>query len=233
VPSHESQPPGTGSLIEVVGLSKTYRDGGIETTVLASIDLTIERGETIGLLGVSGSGKSTLISLLAGLMRPDAGEIWFDGRDMTRLDDTARAGLRASRLGVVLQSSNLVPFLTAKENVELAVALAGGDNASHRAAAALADVGLSNRLDQLPRRMSGGEAQRVAVAAALVNEPDLLLADEVTGELDSTTAHHVMDVIWDAWRQRGLSVLYATHSRDLAGRASRRLRLADGHVHPG
>jgi putative ABC transport system ATP-binding protein len=218
------------SLVEVVGLSKSYRDGDVETSVLESVDFALERGGTTSLVGVSGSGKSTLISLLAGLMGPDAGEVRFDGRDITCLDDTARARLRANRIGVVLQRGNLVPFLTARENVELAVGLAGGDRPSERAAVALAEVGLADRLEQLPRRMSGGEAQRVAVAVALVNEPDLLLADEVTGELDSVTANRVMDVIFDAWRERGLSVLFATHSRELAARARQRLRIANGRV---
>jgi putative ABC transport system ATP-binding protein len=217
-------------LVGVDRLSKTYREGSVETEVLRSIDLELGRGETTSLTGVSGSGKSTLISLLAGLLLPDAGRIVFDGKDITGLDEAERARLRARRVGVVLQSGNLIPFLTAVENVELAIDLAGGDRAGERARDLLSELGLSRRLDHLPHRMSGGEAQRVSVAMALANEPDLLLADEVTGELDSTSAEQVMSVILDAWRQRGLTLLFVTHSAELARRAQRRLHLEDGKV---
>jgi putative ABC transport system ATP-binding protein len=154
----------------------------------------------------------------------------MDGQDTSALDDAARAKLRAGRIGVVLQSGNLIPFLTAKENVELAIGLAGGDSAATRAEALLEEVGLANRLHHLPRRISGGEAQRVSLAVALANEPDLLLADEATGELDSSTAEDVMEIIFDASRERGLSVLFVTHRSELAATAQRRLLLKDGEV---
>jgi putative ABC transport system ATP-binding protein len=221
---------GGAPLVGVGRLSKTYREGAVETEVLRDVDLELGRGETTSLTGASGSGKSTLISLLAGLMLPDAGRIVFDGEDITGLDEAERARLRARRVGVVLQSGNLIPFLTAVENVELAIDLAGGDRAGPRARELLSELGLSQRLDHLPHRMSGGEAQRVSVAMALANEPDLLLADEVTGELDSSSAEQVMGVILDAWRERGLTVLFVTHSPELAGRAERRLHLEDGKV---
>jgi putative ABC transport system ATP-binding protein len=221
---------GGAPLVSVGQLSKTYREGAVETEVLRNVDLELGRGETTSLTGVSGSGKSTLISLLAGLMLPDAGRIVFDGEDITGLDEAKRARMRARRVGVVLQSGNLIPFLTAVENVELAIDLAGGDRAGTRASELLSELGLSRRLDHLPHRMSGGEAQRVSVAVALANEPDLLLADEVTGELDSSGAEQVMGVILDAWRERGLTVLFVTHSSELAGRAQRRLHLEDGKV---
>jgi putative ABC transport system ATP-binding protein len=217
-------------LVRVDSVSKTYREGALETRVLRAANLELARGETTSLTGVSGSGKSTLISLLAGLMLPDAGRVAFDGQDITGLDEAARARLRANRIGVVLQSGNLIPFLTAVENVELAVELAGGDGGAARARALLSELGLERRLDHLPRRMSGGEAQRVSVAMALANEPDLLLADEVTGELDSSNAEQVMGVIFDAWRERGLTVLFVTHSSELAARAQHRLQLAEGEV---
>ena len=134
---------------------------------------------------------------------------------------------------MVLQSGNLVPFLTAHENVKLAIELTGGRRAPARARALLDELGLGARLDHLPRRLSGGEAQRVAVAMALANEPDLLLADEATGELDSASAEQVMEIIFDAHRDRGLTVLYVTHNSELAARAQRRLRLAQGHVGEG
>jgi predicted ABC-type transport system involved in lysophospholipase L1 biosynthesis ATPase subunit len=146
------------------------------------------------------------------------------------MDDTARARLRARRIGVVLQNGNLIPFLTAAENVELAVEVAGGARPRARARALLREVGLADRLDHRPARLSGGEAQRVAVAVALANDPDLLLADEITGQLDADTAAEVMDMIFAAWRQRGLTVLFVTHSRTLAERAARRFALVDGEV---
>ncbi len=225
------------ALVRVEGVSKTYRESGpdaavVESRVLEGTDLELRRGETTSLVGVSGSGKSTLLGLLAGLLLPDAGAITFDGRDITRLGDGERARLRAARIGIVLQAGNLVPFLTASENVELALELGGGRRSRPRARRLLADLGLGARSDHLPRRLSGGEAQRVAVAVALANEPDLLLADEVTGELDSTTADEVISVILDAWRTRGLTVLFVTHSQELAVRAQRHLRLVGGRVLP-
>jgi putative ABC transport system ATP-binding protein len=218
-------------LVRVDQVSKTYRGEAVETRVLHAVNLELTRGETTSLAGVSGSGKSTLISLIAGLMLPDSGEVVFDGDDITDVDDRTRARLRAERIGVVLQSGNLIPFLTAVENVELAIKLAEGDRPAPRAKELLSEVGLGRRLDHLPRRLSGGEAQRVSVAMALANEPDLLLADEVTGELDSASAEQVMGVIFAAWRERGLTVLFVTHSGGLAARAQRRLRLIDGEVH--
>jgi putative ABC transport system ATP-binding protein len=198
--------------------------------VLSGATLELVRGETTSLTGVSGSGKSTLISLLAGLMLPDSGRVFFDGEDLTGLTEAERAGLRANRVGVVLQSGNLIPFLTAAENVELAVELAGGERPAARARDLLSELGLERRVDHLPRRMSGGEAQRASVAMALANEPDLLLADEVTGELDSASAEQVMEVIFESWRDRGLTVLFVTHSKELAARAQNRLHLAEGEV---
>ena len=187
---------------------------------------------TTSLVGRSGSGKSTLIALLAGLLLPDAGSVMFDGHDLSALPDDARARLRARGIGVVLQRDNLVPFLTAIENVELALGLGGRSLPAprERARELLSELGLGRRLHHRPHTLSGGEAQRVAVAVALANEPDLLLADEVTGELDSATAEQVMEVIFEAWHERGLSVLYVTHSEELAARAQHRLALADGAV---
>jgi len=218
------------ALVRVDGVSKTYRTGGLTTPVLHDVELELARGETTSLVGVSGSGKSTLISLIAGLLLPDDGRISFDGQDLNAFDDTERAALRARRIGIVLQRGNLIPFLTATENVELAVELAGGNGAARHAKELLSELGLGDRLHHLPRRLSGGEAQRVSLAMAMANEPDLLLADEVAGELDTATAEHVMNVIFDAWRDRGLTVLYVTHSNELARRAETTLRLADGKV---
>ncbi|HVF77896.1 MAG TPA: ABC transporter ATP-binding protein [Solirubrobacteraceae bacterium] len=212
-------------------VSKSYSEGGFEAHVLRGVSLELARGETTSLIGVSGSGKTTLISLLAGLMAPESGAVYFDGRALSDLDDAQRARLRGQRIGVVLQSGNLIPFLTAAENVELALELGGGAKRPRaRALELLHEVGLGARADHPPRRMSGGEAQRVSVAMALANDPDLLLADEVTGQLDSASAGRVMEVILEAWRERGLTVLFVTHNTELAARAQRRLRLHDGAV---
>jgi ABC-type lipoprotein export system ATPase subunit len=213
-------------------VSKVYQEGVAQTSVLRAASLELVRGETTSLMGVSGSGKSTLVALLAGLMLPDSGEILFDGQDITALDDVERARLRARRIGVVLQRDNLIPFLTAVENVRLAIEVAGGRQPGARAKDLLAQLDLAHRMDHLPRRMSGGEAQRVAVAVALANKPDLLLADEITGELDSSNTEHVMRVVFDAWRERELAVLLVTHNVDLAARAQNRLRLTDGELKP-
>lgn len=217
-------------LLHVEGLSKSYSEAGVETRVLDGAGFELARGQTTSLVGSSGAGKSTLLAVLAGLLLPDSGNVYFDGQDMTAMDETARAGLRARRIGVVLQNDNLIPFLTAAENVELAMKFAGGDRPGPRAKALLGELGLGDRLEDLPRRLSGGEAQRAALAVALVNEPDLLLADEVTAELDSANAERVLDVILETSRARGMTVLMVTHSMELAGQTERRLRVVDGGV---
>jgi putative ABC transport system ATP-binding protein len=217
-------------LVQVDAVSKAYREGGVASPVLRAANLELRAGETTSLIGASGTGKTTLLGCIAGLMLPDSGAVRFDGEDLTTLDDTSRAKLRADRIGIVLQSGNLIPFLSARENVELAIELHGGKRRDTRATDLLVELGLGDRLDHLPRRLSGGETQRVAVATALANEPDLLLADEVTGELDSASAEQVMEIIFGAWRDRGLTVLFVTHNAELADRAEHRLRLSAGVV---
>jgi len=163
-------------------------------------------------------------------MRPDSGHIYIGGQQMEQLNDDGRASLRAERIGFVLQSDNLIPFLTAVENVEVAIGFAQGRHSTARARELLSDLGLRHRMDHLPRQLSGGQSQRVAVAVALANEPDLLLADEVVGQLDSMTAADVMGMIFEASRQRNLTVLYVTHDEQLARQAHRSLRLTDRRV---
>ena len=221
---------GSSSLVQVRDLFKIYREEALETVALRGASMELRRGEVTSLIGPSGSGKSTLIAILAGLTLPSAGQVLFEGQDITRFDEAGRARLRAGRIGLVLQRGNLVPVLTAVENVELAIKLAGGRRAGHRAVELLGDLGLAGRLRHLPRRLSGGEVQRVSVAVALANEPVLLLADEVTGELDSATADRVMEVILESGRLRRLTVLLVTHNQEIAARAQRRLRLVDGMV---
>jgi putative ABC transport system ATP-binding protein len=219
-------------LVRLEGVSKSYGTGSNQLHVLDGVDLDLRWGETTSLVGRSGSGKSTLISLIAGLMRPDAGRIHIGGQQTDRLDEEDRARLRAERIGVVLQSDNLIPFLTAVENVELAMGFAPGRRSTSRARELLSELGLRDRMGHLPRQLSGGEAQRVAVAVALANEPDLLLADEVVGQLDSSTAAHVSERIFAASRERHLTVLYVTHDQRLAREAQHCLRLADRRIVP-
>lgn len=209
---------------------KIYREGSTETVALRGTDLDLPRGRMTSLVGPSGSGKSTMLSLLAGLSLPSAGQVIFEGTDISRLDESARARLRAERMGMVFQSGNLIPFLNARENVQLAERLAGKPGKASHARELLSEVGLAQRLTHLPRQLSGGEAQRVSIAVALANDPDLLLADELTGELDTATAAKVMDVLRGAWERRHLTILLVTHNRDLAAQADHRLRLLDGIV---
>ena len=216
--------------VRLEAVSKSYGSGSSQLEVLDQVELDLIEGETTSLVGRSGTGKSTLLSLIAGLMRPDKGHVYIGGQQMDQLDDNDRANLRADRIGFVLQSDNLIPFLTAVENVELAMGFASSRRPAARARELLSDLGLGHRIDHLPRQLSGGESQRVAVAVALANEPDLLLADEVVGQLDSNTASDVMDMIFTASRERNLTVLYVTHDEQLAGEAHRSLRLTDRRV---
>jgi putative ABC transport system ATP-binding protein len=209
---------------------KIYREGSTETVALRGADVTLPRGVVTSLVGPSGSGKSTLLSLLAGLSLPSAGQVLFGETDISRLDESARARLRAKRIGIVFQSGNLIPFLTALENVKLAERIAGRPRNESRAQELLSEVGLGKRLEHRPRQLSGGEAQRVSIAVALANEPELLLADELTGELDSATAARVMKVLRGVWERRHLTILVVTHNPDLADQADQRLKLLDGVV---
>ena len=218
--------------VRLESVSKSYGSGSSKLEVLDGLDLDLPQGETTSLVGRSGTGKSTLLSLIAGLMSPDTGHIHIGGQQLDQLDDDSRASLRAERIGFVLQSDNLIPFLTAVENVELAMGFAAGRHSTTRARELLTDLGLAHRMDHLPRQLSGGESQRVAVAVALANEPDLLLADEVVGQLDSSTAGEVMELIFTASRERNLTVLYVTHDEQLARQAHRSLRLTDRKVVP-
>lgn len=217
--------------VRLEAVSKSYGEASGRLELLRSVDLALPLGSTTSLLGRSGSGKSTLLSLIAGLMRPDAGRIWIDGRSTDAMTEAARAALRADRIGIVLQSDNLIPFLSAVENVELAMGFGPrGRRPAGQARELLAALGLADRWQHRPRELSGGEAQRVAVAVALANEPDLLLADEVVGQLDSATAAEVLDLIFAVSAERGLTVLYVTHDEGLARRAQLAVRLVDHRV---
>jgi putative ABC transport system ATP-binding protein len=218
------------ALVELRDVFMIYKEGGTETVALRGATMELPRGRMTSLVGPSGSGKSTLLSLVAGLALPSAGQVVLEGTDISRLGESERARLRAERIGVVFQSGNLIPFLSALENVELAMGIAEKRGGRARARDVLDELGLGHRLHHRPAQLSGGEVQRVAIGVALANDPDLLLADELTGELDSATAEQVMGLLADVRRSRELTVLLVTHNRELAARADHRLRLVDGLV---
>ena len=197
--------------------------------MLHALDLAVGRGDFVAVTGASGSGKSTLLHILGGLDRPSEGSYRFDGRDMSALDDDERSRLRASHIGFVFQSFHLLPQLSVLENVALPFlyAPAGARDARERAAAALAKVGLSHRLAHRPSELSGGEMQRAAIARAIVVDPELVLADEPTGNLDSTTGAQILDVL-AALNDAGTTLVLVTHDHDVAARARRRMHLKDG-----
>jgi len=209
---------------------KIYREGDreTETVALRGVDLRVERGEVVALTGRSGAGKSTLLNLIGGMDTPSAGRVLVDGRDMGRLDEEGRAALRRRAIGFVFQDNNLVPYLSARENVALCAALAGAPDARVLAGTLLAEVGLRERAAHRPDQLSGGERQRVGVACALAGRPALILADEITGELDSATADRLVTLVIDLGRRTDAAVLLVTHNPAVAQRADRVLTIEDG-----
>jgi putative ABC transport system ATP-binding protein len=211
-------------------LGKRVRLPDHELTILDDVSFTIGAGEAVAVVGASGSGKSTLLSLLAGLDTPSTGAVWLDGVALSRLDEDGRARLRGAKVGFVFQSFQLLPALTALENVMLPLELRGDRDAQAPARRILERVGLGERLDHNPRQLSGGEQQRVALARAFVTEPDLLFADEPTGNLDTETGRAVMDLLFELNSQHGTTLVLVTHDERLAARCGRILRLAAGRL---
>ena len=220
----------TQAAISIAGLHLALGDGAARVPVLRGIDLTIEAGETVAILGPSGSGKSTLMAVVTGLETPDAGTVVVDGSTVTGLDEDALARFRGARVGIVFQSFNLIPTMTALENVAIPLELAGRAEAFAAARAELAAVGLAARLDHPPTRLSGGEQQRVAIARALAPAPSLIVADEPTGNLDATNGSAIVDLLLERARAKGATLVVVTHDEALARRLSRQIRLADGLV---
>jgi putative ABC transport system ATP-binding protein len=217
-------------MIELRGVSKTVPSGTGQLTILHPLDLTIERGRVVAITGPSGSGKSTLLGLIAGLDAPSDGHIVLDDVDITTLDEDALARLRGVRIGIVFQFFHLLPSLTAFENVLVPMEIAGVRDAHPRARALLSGVGLSERTHHYPSQLSGGEQQRVAIARALANDPPILLADEPTGNLDSTTGRQIIDLLLAINRDRGTTLVLVTHDPDLARVADMSVALRDGRV---
>ena len=215
-------------MIELRGVSKTVDSGGQPLTILHPLDYVIPSGRFVAIVGPSGSGKSTLLGLLAGLDAPSTGSIGIDGVDITGLDEDALAALRGQKIGFVFQFFHLVPSLTAIENVQVPMEIAGRRDATGRARQLMAEVGLSDRAHHYPSQLSGGEQQRVALARALANDPLIILADEPTGNLDSSTGRHIMEMLLDVHRRRGATLVLVTHDAELAALADTRLTLRDG-----
>jgi putative ABC transport system ATP-binding protein len=220
------------SLFELRQVSRFYRRGDSIVRAVDSVDLAIEAGEFVALEGPSGSGKTTLLQLLGALDRPDEGAILFEGRPLHELGDGDLAALRLNAFGFVFQQFNLIPTLTAAENVEAALAPHGlrGAELHARAQGLLDEVGLGPRSEHLPAHMSGGEQQRVAIARALANEPRVILADEPTGNLDSKTGADVIELLAGLGQRHGTTIVVATHDATLAARAPRRIAMRDGAV---
>lgn len=214
------------------GLGKHVNGPGGRLTILRDLDLSVHEGEAVAVLGASGSGKSTLLGLLAGLDQASTGEVRLCGQSLTRLDEDGRAALRVGRVGFVFQNFQLLPTLTALENVLLPLELSGVADAGRIAADALGHVGLLERAGHYPRQLSGGEQQRTAIARAFAPRPEILFADEPTGNLDQATGEQVIDLLMDLRRDSGASLVLVTHDPRLAERCDRRLLMRDGHLEP-
>ena len=217
-------------IIKAAELGKQVITGNAELTILDGVSFDVRAGEAVAIVGVSGSGKSTLLGLLAGLDTPSAGAVRIDGHELFALDEDGRAELRGRMVGFVFQSFQLLPAMTALENVMLPLELAGAADADAKARAMLERVGLGDRLRHYPKQLSGGEQQRVAIARAFVTRPKLLLADEPTGNLDAATGAQVIDLLFELNRESGATLLLVTHDQALTGRCDRVLRLAGGRL---
>jgi putative ABC transport system ATP-binding protein len=219
-------------MIELRGVSKTVESGGEPLTILQPLDLFVPSGQCLAVVGPSGSGKSTLLGLIAGLDMPSAGEILIDGVDITKLAEDDLAVLRGRKIGFIFQFFHLIPTLTAFENTLVPLEIQGTRGAADRAARLLDEVGLRDRAHHYPSQLSGGEQQRVAIARALANDPPILLADEPTGNLDSTNGRHVIDLLLEVNKTRGTTVMLVTHDVDIAARMQVMLSMRDGRMEP-
>ena len=217
-------------IVQAISLTKHVRNSDAQLTILQDINLDVNAGETISVVGASGSGKSTLLGLLAGLDTPSSGKVYLNGEDIFLLDEDERAALRGRMLGFVFQSFQLLPMLTAVENVMLPLELAGANNARTVALELLGRVGLGARLKHYPKQLSGGEQQRVAIARAYVTRPQLLLVDEPTGNLDSTTGAQIIDLMFELNREQGTTLILVTHDEAISSRCTRQVQLVGGKI---
>ena len=214
------------------GIGKQVSSPEGPLTILDNVDLEVRRGETVALVGPSGAGKTTLLAILAGLDRPTAGKVWLSGQELTALSEDGRAQLRARRVGFVFQSFHLLPALTALENVMLPLELMNEPRAAELARQTLEMVGLGRRLGHYPKQLSGGEQQRVAIGRAFVTRPEILFADEPTGNLDAATGERIGNLLFDLNSEFGTTLVLVTHEQSLAGRCLRVLRIDGGRMQP-
>lgn len=217
-------------MIEIEDITKTYKLGSIEVHALRGVDLKVEKGEMVAIMGPSGSGKSTLMNIIGCLDKQTSGSYKLDNVDVGRLNDNRLAEIRNKKIGFVFQTYNLLARTSALANVELPLIYSGGNNRRGRALTALERVGLSDRVKHKPNELSGGEQQRVCIARALINNPSIILADEPTGNLDTTTGKEIMNIFTDLNRQDGITVIMVTHEREIAEYAQRIFFVRDGVV---
>ena len=217
-------------MIETVNLGKTVFSPEGALQILKNVSLKIEKGESLAIVGTSGSGKSTLLGLLAGLDLPSTGSVFLNGQNLTAMDEDGRAKMRNQLVGFVFQSFQLIASLTALENVMLPLELAGDKNAKTKASALLERVGLGHRLSHTPIKLSGGEQQRVALARAFVTQPAILFADEPTGNLDSKTGNHIIELLFELNQEQKTTLVLVTHDKELANRCQRKITLEAGAI---
>ncbi|EQC42932.1 ABC transporter, ATP-binding protein [Bacteriovorax sp. BSW11_IV] len=218
-------------IIEAVGIERKYKQGQNIIEVLRGLDLAVERGESIAILGKSGSGKSTLLSLLCGIDRADFGQIFYDGTEITHLSENKITELRSKKIGVIFQQFHLIEHLSALENVMLPLEINNVEAAEEKAIEALKKVGIDQRASHFPSELSGGEKQRVAIARSIVNTPNVLLADEPSGSLDEKTGDEVMGLIFDLVKNTDMALILVTHNQELAHKCDRILILENGTLH--
>jgi putative ABC transport system ATP-binding protein len=217
-------------IIRVHDLRKTFHVGDVDVPALRGVDLNVARGEFLAVIGPSGSGKSTLFHILGGLTPPTAGEVWIDGADLRKMSESQRTEMRQKKVGFVFQKYNLLPTLTARDNIHIAQSLAGIHSPPPDFDNILELLGIKHRLDHKPRALSGGEQQRVAIARALVNHPAILLADEPTGNLDTANSNAVLSILRDLNKRIGQTILMITHNPEAAAFAERIVAMRDGRI---
>ena len=217
-------------MLELKNVNKSYLEGNIKHAVLSELDLNVSNGEIIILLGKSGSGKSTLLNIISGIDLPDSGSVLIDRTDITKLSEKERTLVRRNKIGFIFQFFNLITTLTVKENLLLPLELTGSNNTEERIKSILAEVGLANRANTYPDKLSGGEQQRIAIARALIHNPDIILADEPTGNLDYETGLQIVDLLDRVVKKKGKTMIMVTHSKDVIGLADRIYSLKEGRL---
>lgn len=217
-------------MLELKNINKSYLEGNIKHTVLSNLDLQVSNGEIIILFGKSGSGKSTLLNIISGIDVPDSGSVLIDGMDITKFSEKERTLVRRNKVGFIFQFFNLIPTLTVKENLLLPLELTNSNNTEERINSILSEVGLANRANTYPDKLSGGEQQRIAIARALIHNPDIILADEPTGNLDYETGLQIVDLLDRVVKKKGKTMIMVTHSKDVIGLADKIYSLKDGKL---